>query len=499
MDHFRDRFDKGKTALENAARETSDKTKALLEEGRGAVEKTKELLDRVEIPDEIRQAVMEKTRMLEHKLEEFAEEKKMLLKKIAEERANVLRVWMVSRLERLLDHLLTMGSDLTKETLKDPDMPVVVQGWVDSSVDILWPDVVSEVKSAVLTGFLPPLKLGIGQPPDSCFGRFIAYLRYNLMPYDHSIWYQLKNPPYIIYRIIGLIPFFGVPQALYVFTLMLLDRGDEFMMMTFILEFKVVQFVTLGVLSTIIGAAQFYLCTIREHNDCLNSGPRQELYELGTFCLQVLLVWAAFYFLRTAESKGGYFHQYQREKDVLGKNNNKPLEQRNKMLSDLLSLDNDEVPADVARILARAESAHSGHTRLMLFLIYDICLFGLCLVLGIWSTVQNLYDEEATATEGGWDNWKLRMTWFWIKTLYGLLSFPFVVLSLPVIVTLLTHAKPTAFNKFGNTVPYIGRIPPDEDAISDEDRHAQSLDAWARQKGESTDLNGSGDSVVEMS
>ena len=50
---------------------------------------------------------------------------------------------------------------------------------------------------------------------------------------------------------------------------------------------------------------------------------------------------------------------------------------------------------------------------------------------------------------------KLRASYYWIQTIYGLLSFPFVIFKLPVAAAVLMHCKPTGYNLQGKTVRQI--------------------------------------------
>ena len=42
--------------------------------------------------------------------------------------------------------------------------------------------------------------------------------------------------------------------------------------------------------------------------------------------------------------------------------------------------------------------------------------------------------------------------------MYAILSFPFLLFSIPFVSSLLSRARPTAYDEYGNTVPIIGEI-----------------------------------------
>jgi len=51
----------------------------------------------------------------------------------------------------------------------------------------------------------------------------------------------------------------------------------------------------------------------------------------------------------------------------------------------------------------------------------------------------------------GLHGWQVQATLYWIRTLYGLLAFPFVVFKLPLMGGLLTRAKQTGYDQRGRT------------------------------------------------
>jgi hypothetical protein len=81
------------------------------------------------------------------------------------------------------------------------------------------------------------------------------------------------------------------------------------------------QFVTAGVISSVVGYFQYYACATMNKspgyiaNDCLDRGPgankgNNSYYDLFCFCLQVALVWLAFFLLPFSKEKGEPRFQY---------------------------------------------------------------------------------------------------------------------------------------------------------------------------------------------
>eukprot|EP00759_Apiculatamorpha_spiralis_P021395 PhF_6_TR26236/c0_g1_i1/m.37463 len=238
-------IDKGKEVVSDGVEavkqgEVQDHVKEAFEKGKNVVQDA--------IPDNFAQMLEAKTKEFKAQMEQFAQEKQEMIRKFKEEKMMFVQNWVMSKLDGILDSTLGIGNQLTKESLKDPYMPMFVQGWVDDIVDSLWPDVVTEVKAFVMTGFLPEINYELGITSSNCCWRGYAWVRYQLFPFDGSIWRKLRNPFFVLWQLISLIPFWGVPQVLYVLQFIILDKSDEYMMMTYIVSFKVVQFFTIGYL-----------------------------------------------------------------------------------------------------------------------------------------------------------------------------------------------------------------------------------------------------------
>eukprot|EP01063_Lacrimia_lanifica_P022346 TRINITY_DN2997_c0_g1_i1.p1 TRINITY_DN2997_c0_g1~~TRINITY_DN2997_c0_g1_i1.p1 ORF type:complete len:583 (+),score=220.98 TRINITY_DN2997_c0_g1_i1:92-1840(+) len=67
--------------------------------------------------------------------------------------------------------------------------------------------------------------------------------------------------------------------------------------------------------------------------------------------------------------------------------------------------------------------------------------------------VNETYDED---WQEHLDHWRIETTLYMARVLYGLLSFPFFILSLPLFETIVTHSKRTGYTRRGQCVPYIG-------------------------------------------
>lgn len=56
---------------------------------------------------------------------------------------------------------------------------------------------------------------------------------------------------------------------------------------------------------------------------------------------------------------------------------------------------------------------------------------------------------------------------YFTKWIYAMLSFPFLLFSVPLVSSLLSRARPTAYDHYGNTVPIIGEVQYEDDLMDD--------------------------------
>ena len=91
----------------------------------------------------------------------------------------------------------------------------------------------------------------------------------------------------------------------------------------------------------------------------------------------------------------------------------------------------------------------------------------------------------------GASSWKASACLFWVRVLYSLTTVPFFLFTLPVLSTVLTHAKPTGFNRFGSCVPF--KVQPREEKSA---RAASGLEAGGGPSCTIEDGGGYGDGGV---
>jgi len=312
---------------------------------------------------------------------------------------------------------------MAKTAIEDPDMPRCVSRGKDKAVNVLWPDIRAEVMNEVivmLDGTPEEVANEDRKGPD-CIR---AFLRYHLFPYNRSFWGQLRDPVWLIFKLVSLIPLQGVTPLVFFFVFLIIDKRDEFQLVSFVLGFKGTMFLSQGVIRSITGFFTYLNCAsmpalrateVPENGlvyagpTCHENGPGMAgdvMLPLAGFAFQVLLVWLAFILLPWSEEKGAA---------VVGK-------------------------------LADVRDSENGGTKkkggyLIWFLWYDLCCVVLC--LGMMGAVL------ATRPSDEMLEWPVMHALFAVQVIYGYLSMPFFIFTLPLVKTVLTHSVPTAYDRKG--------------------------------------------------
>lgn len=135
---------------------------------------------------------------------------------------------------------------------------------------------------------------------------------------------MMENPFWWIFLLITLFPYYGVQPFFYAFIFLVIDKGDEYQLVNFILNYKKLQFFTQGVVSGVIGFALFYGCIdygkytsnadFLEYNldffsssSCLDYGPGANVSyyaDIPAFFSQILFLWIAYLLLPWSKPKG---------------------------------------------------------------------------------------------------------------------------------------------------------------------------------------------------
>jgi len=306
---------------------------------------------------------------------------------------------------------------MAKAAVVDPDMPRPVRRVAEAVVDGFMPEVRDMILESATAAFRKKVddaaKMTAPAPPccPNVPARVRAHVLYHMFPHDKTVWACAKDPWWWFYtQALGAFPLWGVTTAWWFVVLALkwAERPvDEFQLVDFVVSFKASQFTTACVQAMVVGAALYASCI----PDCSAGAPGSEpafRATLWLFFARVLLCWVALGLLPWSAVKGGYHYE-----PVRGE---------------------------------RASVARKGG-RVWYWMCYDLVVAAGCLAL-----VAVIYDRP-----GGAD-WVQNAQLFHVKVLYGMLSFPWMVLKLPMMYSLILALKPTNYNRAGETVrPATGR------------------------------------------
>mmetsp|Transcript_44419 Transcript_44419/g.142370 ORF Transcript_44419/g.142370 Transcript_44419/m.142370 type:complete len:550 (+) Transcript_44419:97-1746(+) len=382
-----------------------------------------------------------------------------------------------------------------RETVKDgatadPDMPEWVANRVESVVDSFWDDLLiymEKIKDDSKTYGLNArdydqlADAGVHPMPMTPFW-IRARTLYHYAPFDKSIFGNLKDPVWLGFTLVSVLPIFGL-RTIWFFTILgMLLRGcpaDEYQLVNYILTLKGSQ-VLVAIFLSMVSTVKYYACV---HSDlahsCDTDGPGASAdvaSGITDFVGSCILVWVAFLSLPCSRSSAGS-RQVGAEDDDDDDDN----------LTDGsvgTATDSDGNVGGRSRFrrwcrcCSRWDSNRGG--RLFGLLFWDLLSFILsCVMLALLCDIdisharvggrptdmskwQNIFswngDKNAIATD--LNSWEFKETFFLIRIIYGLLMFPYLIFVVPMLNGILTHTTPTGFNKQGMCVPFmLPRIP----------------------------------------
>eukprot|EP00929_Paragymnodinium_shiwhaense_P106397 TRINITY_DN71737_c0_g1_i1.p1 TRINITY_DN71737_c0_g1~~TRINITY_DN71737_c0_g1_i1.p1 ORF type:complete len:876 (+),score=221.20 TRINITY_DN71737_c0_g1_i1:120-2747(+) len=380
--------------------------------------------------------------------EELPEDERQLIEQHrakAREQREVMKVQMLKYSKPIRSSILDGLKNMAKrKATRDRDMPDLVRKQVQAAVDDVWVDVKEEVEAEfekVIVTVDDTSQQGYALSRCSPL-RLRAFFLYHMLPYDRTIFGQMRDPVWWFLTLLSICPlycarvlFFSVTLAFIVFP----HGPDEFQLSEYIIRFKGMQFLSGGILASLLGALQYYV--ILNFTDdpaaALDKSQRRgpgaldgTLVELGDFVGSVLLAWAAFMALPYSKSKRSLLPSVAAARA--------PLE---------------GVPEEGGRKCCgrRRQKKAARGGRLGRLLWYDMACF-LTTVLVFLSL------SAATWGVGLWDDlsllqvaldWRFGANLFWARVFYSFTTLPFVVFYLPIVAKVLTHAEPTGYNELG--------------------------------------------------
>lgn len=263
-----------------------------------------------------------------------------------------------------------------------------------------------------------------------------GHILYHLFPYNKSIWQSLQDPWWLAYSCVGIFPV--VAQLWWLLLFLLKDKTNEHQLCQFIVGFKVAQFISLGLVHSLLGVAAYVRCIAQGSLALCQEGgigPALEVWNACFFLLQIALVWAAFFRLPYTD---------------------RPAEPRHPLTYRLASAST--LSSTVSSSSLSASAADSNQSRrvyhdafgnvlhldrggyLMKFCGYETASFAVIVAL----VIAVLWLPFAP--------WQRKALFYWIRTAYGLFSLPFVAFKIPLLANVLLHTRRMGYNERGETV-----------------------------------------------
>jgi len=347
---------------------------------------------------------------------DHAVQQKQRMEKVADQFTDLMEGFLKRKLYKLLVLLVDKIPGILKTVLEDPEMPSRVQRAQDAAVDAVWPDVRQEIMwelAVTVDG------KAADQPKEQgCI--CCAFLRYHLYPFDRGFWGRLRDPVWILFTIVGLLPVYGISPGIFLLIFLIVDKTDEFQLVSFILEFKGFQYLTQGLVRSLMGYFLYLNCVTapgQEEDFCATNGPGSvapTLIVLVGYLLQVVLVWTAFVLLPFSSRKG---------RSTLTGHLDEPLPHRSKQ--------------------------RGGYIIYLLW--YDLLTFVVC--AGALVYVLQLREWLL-------DDWMVKHAFFAIQMVHGYLSMPFFFFTIPLIRNVLSHTAPTGYDRSGCCRQFLGPARP---------------------------------------
>ncbi|EEY61035.1 uncharacterized protein PITG_01279 [Phytophthora infestans T30-4] len=333
------------------------------------------------------------------------------LNHIAKDTKDEVQSVMHRTVRKVLERALDIVAARLKQTLKDPDMPSYLKTNIDIGIEQFMPDVKMEIfrKTRELFGQDPGTNEdgGAGVVPVTSrrfglFRRARGHILHHLFPHDKTIWRSFKDPWWILYTSVGLLP----------------DKTNEHQLCQFIVGFKAAQFITLGIMHMMLGVFMYVKCVTQGSMLACQSGGGPALSD-GTACffvLQIVLVWAAFFRLP---------YTVRPQETALYRTKSMEMRERGAFRDAF----GNEVHLDRGGYLMK----FCGYETVSFIII--MALAGLVLWLPL-------------------ETWQRQALFYWIRTAYGLFSFPFLAFKIPVLANVLMHTRQMGYNEQGDTVRF---------------------------------------------
>ncbi|EGR28107.1 hypothetical protein IMG5_182920 [Ichthyophthirius multifiliis] len=340
---------------------------------------------------------------------------------------NNINIWIKLKVEQQIDNLLSKAKSLVKRKIKDPQMVLIqkkkkiiqiksqcVKQLIDDAVDIDWPEIEDLVKIRIRIKEKQQIeKIQEIKQSITCYINPWYIIRswylYTDQPYNKSFWLKIRSFSWWFILLVKLFPFYGVQSFLHIIIFLFIDKSDEWQLFNYIIQFKKVQFFSIGMSGTLIGYALFFNCTTlndysspQDFYKCKTEGPGSKInviIDLLGFLLQIALCWLSFLIIPFSKSKG-----------IAQKESN-----------------------EYQNCCLKINLEKGGRFKNFLFL--DMIAFFFCIgILMLFIYTGNDLKKEI---------WQYYQAIYLVKTIYGLLSFPWLLFLIEKILKSITKAEET--------------------------------------------------------
>ena len=164
---------------------------------------------------------------------------------------------MAARAAEQVNSRMDMVAEIVVRKLNNSlDLPEFLAKPLENMVVDLIEDIKYETAAGVETFIVKEQEGGptVDVADVGCLGRARGFILYHWSPYDHAIGHQLADPVYLFLKLLCILPGMAGPVHLLIFAL--LDKRDDYSMVKFILDFKGLQALTLGIGAVLLGAAR---------------------------------------------------------------------------------------------------------------------------------------------------------------------------------------------------------------------------------------------------
>jgi len=258
--------------------------------------------------------------------------------------------------------------------------------------------------------------------------RVRAFVLHHYLPHNRSIFGKVQDPVYSTLFLLTMLPVPGLRMLIFSCVLAMLSfpgPSDEHQLLNYVVLFKTTQFLSSGFALLGVGSFAYFICyTVRKDDvagcadQLLHSNPLW--LELVDYLGNVFLPWCALVKLQWSRKYGKRRLARRKKKQAEG----------------------DGAPEEDAAPVVVQETGGS----LSGMFKYDMVCFSLSMcVLSALSSYPRVV---------AFDSPELLANLLWCEIFYSVCMFPFVVIKVPLLFSVITHCDPTGYNKLGACVPW---------------------------------------------